>query len=213
MVFEMMSADLIYMQRERQKALDSYYGRGVIAPPPGRVIPDEYKAPEGWHRPVKPTGTGNRHALFTRTPETAKRDKRAWELRVKHGYTYQVIADLMGYSHKQEAHKAVSRWEKDRIASGEALRDSYGGDKWSLSRPMTSRRLPPVDIRTIGIPVRYRGQRACGCYLLPGDRVTLIGRRQHCIPCAMKHHGLTQRDIRQNPALIGKLRIPVAKVP
>lgn len=50
----------------------------------------------------------NSRGAFVRTPETARRDAEAAELRAQ-GYTYQQIADQLRYSDKGEAHHAVQR--------------------------------------------------------------------------------------------------------
>jgi hypothetical protein len=61
----------------------------------------------------------NQHARsgkgrYIRTPETARRDAQAAELRAK-GRTYQQIADELGYGDKRTAYEAVERALKDVV--------------------------------------------------------------------------------------------------
>ncbi len=61
------------------------------------------------------------HGHYIRTPETAKRDARAAELRAQ-GWTFQQIADELGYSDKATARLAVQRALRDIVATpGKAL--------------------------------------------------------------------------------------------
>jgi transcriptional regulator with XRE-family HTH domain len=68
----------------------------------------------------------NQHARsgkgqYVRTPETARRDAQAADLRAK-GWTYQKIADQLGYADKRTAYDAIERALKDIIREpGEAV--------------------------------------------------------------------------------------------
>ncbi len=68
----------------------------------------------------------NQHARsgkgqYVRTPETARRDARAADLRAK-GWTYQKIADQLGYADKRTAYDAIERALKDVVREpGEAV--------------------------------------------------------------------------------------------
>lgn len=50
-----------------------------------------------------------RTAAHTPSPETLERERRALELRGQNRWTYQQIADELGYAHKGNAYKAVKR--------------------------------------------------------------------------------------------------------
>lgn len=54
------------------------------------------------------TGTRDGRGKFTRTPASARRDAEAAGLRAR-GYSFQRIADEMGYASKGKAHEAVTR--------------------------------------------------------------------------------------------------------
>lgn len=56
----------------------------------------------------RPPQARNSRGAFVRTPETARRDAEAAELRAQ-AYTYQQIADQLGFADKGEAHHAVQR--------------------------------------------------------------------------------------------------------
>jgi transcriptional regulator with XRE-family HTH domain len=63
----------------------------------------------------------NGKGRYIRIPETARRDARAADLRAK-GWTYQKIADELGYADKRTAYDAIERALKDIIREpGEAV--------------------------------------------------------------------------------------------
>lgn len=59
-----------------------------------------------------PAPRSNGTNRFVRTPETARQDARAAELRAE-GYSYQQIADELGFSDRGRAHHAVRRALRD----------------------------------------------------------------------------------------------------
>ena len=59
----------------------------------------------------------------------------------------------------------------------------------------------------MGIRVKRKGTRACGCYLKPGDRAAIVGRQQWCVGCALAQQGLTWELAEANPDLMRRLKL------
>jgi hypothetical protein len=128
-MFEQMGADIAYANRQRQLAIGKFYGP-AYQPPASRVVPRDYRAPKG--QKAQPRGRHPAHTRFKRLDVTVDRDAKARDLRAL-GYSYQEIADFMGYHSRQAAHAAVKRGQRDHLSQGKK-RASSRVDKPSLAR-------------------------------------------------------------------------------
>ena len=105
-----------HQHSDAAKAINKYYHPGWIKEDPVFTNPDgSHWRPPGY-KPQR--GRSPIQTRFKREPATVKRDQQAWKLRSL-GYSYQEISELMGYSSRQVAHKAVLRAEKDRQSRGD----------------------------------------------------------------------------------------------
>ncbi len=115
-MFENILKDQVWQHQhsDTAKVINRMHGKVWIPEDP--VFKPETPDAKPWRPPgYKPTrGRSPVHTRFTRTPETVKKDRQAWHLRELR-YSYQEIADAMGYASRQAAHKAVQRAERDRI--------------------------------------------------------------------------------------------------
>lgn len=129
--------------------------------------------PPGYRPP--PRGQSPAATQYRRQPQTAARDREAWDLRACAGMTYRGIAELMGYRDRQAAHDAVKRAQWDRL--------QYRRDK-AAPVPLQGR-LPAPEI-----PVRHvkkTGMRACGHWLPAHAEAVSIKGKLHCLPCAHEY--------------------------
>jgi len=198
-------ADALHRERQVQRAIRKYTGSDE-AIPEYRRLPKDFRNPPGWHLP-KPRKRSPIHTQYRRLPQTAARDRLAFSLRTRLGYTYQQIADQLGYPHRQSAHKAVVRAQQDRI------KGQSHGDKAPLARAYAGDRrerhftVPPVDVKKIIPRAKRAGERGCGCHVSRGMPVAYVGKRQWCLGCALERAGLTWEEIVRDPTLAANLRL------
>lgn len=106
----LLKAEWARQERQKQQDIKSFYGY-AYQPPPGRVIPKDFKT--GLPR-LTPRRRSPIHTRFKREEATVKRDQEARQLRSL-GLSYQEIADYLGYSSRQVAWDAVKRGQRDYL--------------------------------------------------------------------------------------------------
>lgn len=210
-----------HLHSEAAQAIQRQFGKTWVREDP-RL--EGYRPPGHKRRKV----AHQAHAKFRRTAETQTQDAKALGLRETFGYSYQRIADAMGWDHRQRAQRAVQRARDERLVF------QYGQDKPSLAAAFTFsprvKSLPPVKVRDLFPRTTYSGKRKCGCWL-PGRRVNghwikdrdraliaYVDSRQWCAECALERAGLTWSRLRADPSLIrhldvrprekGRIRVP-----
>lgn len=137
-MFEQMTADIAYLNRQKQLAISKYYGR-AYQPPPDRVVPKDYRVQGG--AKLRPRGRHPAHTRFKRVETTIKRDQQALNLRDL-GLNYEQIGRELGFS-AQAAYQAVRRGLKDHLAESKK-RSSSRVDKLPLTHTDTAMATPLV---------------------------------------------------------------------
>lgn len=146
-MFENIQKDIIWNHQhsDTAKAINRMHGKVWVPEDP--VFKAESPGVKPWRPPgYKPArGRSPVQTRFKRQPETVKKDQDAWHLR-ELGYSYQEIADVMGYSDRSVAFRAVARAQRDQCRDNKAtqvapLPDSSRPARFGRAR---GRAFPPV---------------------------------------------------------------------
>jgi hypothetical protein len=127
-MFENMLRDQLWQHTHSPTAQAINRMHGKVWVPEHPVFQPEEPGEKPWRPPgySKPRGRSPIHTRFKRLDATMEKDAKARGFRDL-GYSYQEIADALGYASRQAAHLAVKRAQKDYVAAQSRV------DKPSLS--------------------------------------------------------------------------------